>query len=585
MATWNYGDKSAGSSIEFNNKSYQVRKDDGQTVYEGQPGGSANLDAFQQQLDAFKLDMENTSGVGGLPVGVVIPFAGEKIPTGWLICDGREVKRTQYSRLYDSVGDKYGAGDGSTTFNLPDMRGRVVAGLSDNNDVLSGAMNLGQKKGDQTHKLTLAQLPSHNHGGVQTVSTSTSTQLSLPIATGGTEQKLSAKTWYPLAARSYWQYNQSNWFNWVDYGNLTGSATSSFTLPAAGGGQTHNNVQPTMILNYIINTVPGGSITAGHGVASQLYGHVEFKGENNSTYGYKKWPASSSKIVDDTWSTDSLSMADGSKPSAAIIFTNLNNLNDGTFASNRKTRAQMRYEVEGLGGVYPGCYIGSRGIIAGAGDSGESYGPGGQAIVPVHGDGKVRLKPFINKIRPGLDHETHFMEAWVVGLIGGGADAPESNYNDLKRRMEALENKPATTVDLSAYAKKSDISSLSGGGLVEARKLKINQTSIANIAPGEVYSIFTGGRSGIWHSWTHQIKDYVHGTSKIYIDTNRVPVRTGYSDSNSGNDLIGGKVYSSGGKLYNYLNVFVNSSGVLHFRLYYTIGDREEYTYILYHYK
>ena len=89
MATWNYGDKSAGSSIEFNNKSYQVRKDDGQTVYEGQPGGSANLDAFQQQLDAFKLDMEKTSGVGGLPVGVVIPFAGEKIPTGWLICDGR----------------------------------------------------------------------------------------------------------------------------------------------------------------------------------------------------------------------------------------------------------------------------------------------------------------------------------------------------------------------------------------------------------------------------------------------------------------------------------------------------------------
>ena len=584
MATWNYGDKSAGSSIEFNNKSYQVRKDDGQTVYEGQPGGSANLDAFQQQLDAFKLDMENTSGVGGLPVGVVIPFAGEKIPTGWLICDGREVKRTQYSRLYDSVGDKHGAGDGSTTFNLPDMRGRVVAGLSDNNDVLSGAMNLGQKKGDQTCKLTLDQLPSHNHGGVQTVSSTTSVPLNLPVMTQGTFN-VGLKHPYPLAIKSPSSRNWKLDDYRQNYGNSTATTTSSFTLPAAGGGQAHNNVQPTMILNYIINTVPGGSITAGHGVASQLYGHVEFKGENNSTYGYKKWPASSSKIVDDTWSTDSLSMADGSKPSAAIIFTNLNNLNDGTFASNRKTRAQMRYEVEGLDGVYPGCYIGSRGIIAGSGDSGESYGPGGQAIVPVHGDGKVRLKPFINKIRPGLDHETHFMEAWVVGLIGGGADAPESNYNDLKRRMEALENKPATTVDLSAYAKKSDISSLSGGGLVEARKLKINQTGKANIAPGEVYSIFTGGRSGIWHSWTHQIKNYVHGTSKIYIDSNRVPVRTGYSGSNSGNDLIGEKVYGSGGNLYNYLNVFVNSSGVLHFRLYYTIGDREEYTYILYHYK
>jgi len=289
--------------------------------------------------------------------------------------------------------------------------------------------------------------------------------------------------------------------------------------------------------------------------------------------------------VDDTWSTDSLSMADGSKPSAAIIFTNLNNLNDGTFASNNKTRAQMRYEVEGLNGVYPGCYIGSRGLVAAAGAGYESYGPGGQAIVPVHGDGKVRLKPFINKIRPGLDHETHFMEAWVVGLIGGGADAPESNYNDLKRRMEALENKPAATVDLSAYAKKSDIPSNSGGSLVEARKLRIQQPGTALLAPGEVYSIFTGGRSGIWHSWTHQIKDYVHGTSKIYINSNRVPVRTGYSDSNSGNDLIGPSIYSSGGKLYNYLNIFVNSSGKLHFRLYYTIGAREQPTHILYHYK
>lgn len=66
------------------------------------------------------------------PVGVVSPFAGpvENIPAGWLLCDGSEVSRTEYANLYDAIGVCWGVGDGSTTFNLPDLRGLFLRGVS-----------------------------------------------------------------------------------------------------------------------------------------------------------------------------------------------------------------------------------------------------------------------------------------------------------------------------------------------------------------------------------------------------------------------------------------------------------------------
>ena len=66
------------------------------------------------------------------PAGMVSPFAGsaEFVPTGWLLCDGSEVSRTEYANLYNVIGVSWGAGDGSTTFNLPDMRGMFLRGVS-----------------------------------------------------------------------------------------------------------------------------------------------------------------------------------------------------------------------------------------------------------------------------------------------------------------------------------------------------------------------------------------------------------------------------------------------------------------------
>ena len=78
-------------------------------------------------------------------------------------------------------------------------------------------------------------------------------------------------------------------------------------------------------------------------------------------------------------------------------------------------------------------------------------------IVPVHSDGKIRLKPVIDKLRSSATPEDCYMEVYIEGLIGGGENIPESKYQALADRIAALENKPAATVDLNTYAKKSDI--------------------------------------------------------------------------------------------------------------------------------
>src|SRR5690606_812425 len=91
------------------------------------------------------------------PTGTVLPYAGDAAPAGWLLCDGRAVSRTQYARLFEVIGTKFGAGNGSTTFNLPDFRGRLPMGAAD------GA-GVGTREGSAEASLAVANLPSHSHG-------------------------------------------------------------------------------------------------------------------------------------------------------------------------------------------------------------------------------------------------------------------------------------------------------------------------------------------------------------------------------------------------------------------------------------
>ncbi|CAF1690467.1 unnamed protein product, partial [Adineta ricciae] len=84
-------------------------------------------------------------------------------PAPWLICNGSAVSRIVYQRLFATIGSTYGSGDGITTFNLPDLRGRVPVGLDASGVRTTVAGSLGNSGGNATHRITAAQLPSHSH--------------------------------------------------------------------------------------------------------------------------------------------------------------------------------------------------------------------------------------------------------------------------------------------------------------------------------------------------------------------------------------------------------------------------------------
>lgn len=111
---------------------------------------------------ALKHGASTSSGGGNyilddLPIGAQFAYSNaNEIPLGCLICDGSAVSRTDYSELFAVIGTTYGAGDGSTTFNLPNKRGRVSVGL----DASQSEFNvLGKHVGEKTHKLTEQELP------------------------------------------------------------------------------------------------------------------------------------------------------------------------------------------------------------------------------------------------------------------------------------------------------------------------------------------------------------------------------------------------------------------------------------------
>jgi microcystin-dependent protein len=94
-------------------------------------GGVLYMKTTGVTLSTGWLDVPTASGATtAVPTGTIQSYGGTAAPSGWLICDGSAIARTTYSVLFAVIGTTYGAGDGSTTFNLPDLRGRVVVGYA-----------------------------------------------------------------------------------------------------------------------------------------------------------------------------------------------------------------------------------------------------------------------------------------------------------------------------------------------------------------------------------------------------------------------------------------------------------------------
>ena len=152
------------------------------------------------------------------PVGVITAYAGDTPPNGWLLCDGSAVSRTTYANLFSVLGTKCGAGDGSTTFNLPNIKGRSLVGVDPNDTDFNV---VGATGGEKTHTLTINEMPSHNHSTVYMCSFE-----------GGNQN-----------TRTGYGYNEVA-LNKSSYGN---------SVSNTGEGQAHNNLQPYIVMNYIIS--------------------------------------------------------------------------------------------------------------------------------------------------------------------------------------------------------------------------------------------------------------------------------------------------------------------------------------------
>jgi microcystin-dependent protein len=111
--------------------------------------------------------LATSSPSNATPAGTIVDFAGVVAPTGWLFCNGQAISRTGFARLFAVLSTIYGSGDGSTTFNLPDLRGRVIAGADDMGGVGAAGVlpgvSLSNTSGAATHTLTGAEMPVHGH--------------------------------------------------------------------------------------------------------------------------------------------------------------------------------------------------------------------------------------------------------------------------------------------------------------------------------------------------------------------------------------------------------------------------------------
>jgi microcystin-dependent protein len=200
---------------------------------------------------SYQLDVNGT--FSHVPPGTVIMYIAATAPAGFLLCNGSEISRTTYATLFAIISTTYGSGNGSTTFNLPDLRGRVPIGFGQGSGLTNRSLN--GKGGAETHTLTTSEMPSHNHsisdpGHGHSAGDNGHSHNITRGTTGYTASYNSSRENVTGGSR-----NNGD----VNFGSDTGYAnvyvnnnTTGISVNNNGSGNSHNNMQPFIVMNFII---------------------------------------------------------------------------------------------------------------------------------------------------------------------------------------------------------------------------------------------------------------------------------------------------------------------------------------------
>lgn len=204
-----------------------------------------NPDFFKQikSLAAQVASLQRIALTTNSAVGDLIPSAAPSRPGG-LLCDGTAYSRTEYATLFDAIGTAYGSGDGSTTFNVPDLRGRMPIGAGTGTGARATAWSLGSQPtsgagGEQTHTLTASEsgVPAHSHG----------------VNDSGHAHSVNT-TWENTVTTAY--AGGSNVYTQTGYANQTTSSnTTNISIQnntAANASSPHNILPPVSVINWFI---------------------------------------------------------------------------------------------------------------------------------------------------------------------------------------------------------------------------------------------------------------------------------------------------------------------------------------------
>jgi len=180
-------------------------------------------DKSVEMLDAMEIDVIIPPET---PISAMMMWPVETPPLKWLICDGTDIDRSTYADLFAVIGETFGAGDGSTTFRLPDFPGKSPMGAG---EIVA---NVGSVAGEQFHTLTTDEMPAHIHGTTENAHTHTFEQYNgVP---GGSTPRVTMPTGGLSALRQ------------------TGGTTTGLTINSAGNSASHNTVHPVLGVHFII---------------------------------------------------------------------------------------------------------------------------------------------------------------------------------------------------------------------------------------------------------------------------------------------------------------------------------------------